>query len=919
MHKRLIIVDISSFIFRAFYAIRPLHSPDGTPVNAVHGVLSMMLKLLSSYRPTHVFLAKDTRGGSFRNQMYSEYKANRSDPPDDLIPQFSIIAELLNKMKLPNCSIENFEADDLIGSAAVQWKDDFDEVYIASGDKDLMQFVGSNVKMLDTMKDKLYGVDEVFEKMGVRPDQIVDYLSMVGDSSDNIPGMKGIGAKGAAKLLAEHDTLEKCIEVKESFKGKKLIGAFENHLDDGLLSKKLIKIVTDIDLGLSPLDAEFTFSPDEELLSFMKGLGLKSLVKKVQDIAFNSHVAERSDEEVAIESLRASISQQRNIDVKSIFDSASIDEFISNNHNVKEFSVYFHYVNPDDSLDLNPIALSISSSKDNAIYIPIEHTDDFITKNSINNIDKLNLEKVLRFLFEKIENQIICLDSKIDRSYILGLGIEINAKIFDILLAHYIVDPSAKHEISYISDRYLNFDILCMDKKQKSIEDISYEDIHRFFGERSCSIFELSSVLNNCLEKNNLVSVYRNIDGPLALILNKMEHFGIMLNENYLSMLEVEFEETLSKIEKNVIDEVIELKGSDEFETINLKSPKQVGNLLFNILDMPIIKKTKTGASTDSEVLEELDSREINKIPSLIIQYREIDKLLSTYVKALPKLVNKRTKKIHTSFNQYVTATGRLSSVRPNLQNIPVRTENGRRIRKGFIATPGKILLSADYSQVELRLLAHFSEDPTMLTAFNNDEDIHAQTASEILGIPLNEVSSSDRSIAKTVNFGLMYGQSTFGLAKTLRISRTDAKNYITNYFQKFSKIKSYLDYLKEFCEESGYSVTLHGRKRFLPDIHSTNRNIKALAERMAINSPIQGTAADIIKLAMIEIDKEMIKRNLESLMVLQVHDELIFEVPENELEEMKSLIRDKMEHVVDLKVPLKVSMGVGVNWFDLK
>ncbi len=899
MSKRLIIVDVSSFIFRAFYAIRVLHSPEGVPINAVHGVLSMMLKLLSQNRPTHVLLARDTSGGSFRNELYDEYKANRSAPPEDLIPQFDLIKQLITHMGFTYSEHNDYEADDIIGSACVQWKDDFDEIYIASSDKDLMQFIGNNIFMLDTMKEKLYDADGVFEKMGVRPDQIVDYLSMVGDASDNIPGMKGIGAKGAAKLLAEHETLEKCIEIKDTFKGKKLTNAFENHVEDALLSKKLVQIVTDIDLGATPQETEFSFYPSDELISFLKKLGFKSALKKLEDMRFNHHQA--AGEETVDEGMvnLAAEKHTLTIDIEIVDNLDKYNEVYALIEKNTNFSLHTEF-DQEDMYKREIVSLSFSFDGSKSYYLP------FFGENSL---EKTKQTEILKMCWEN-ENNFICSEhTKRDFAHALREKISFKAKTFDTTQAHYVVKTAGKHDLEFIADEYLAHSLPEFDKKQPFI--MEREDAPAYCGERAACLYLLAVELDKELESLELKDIYQSIDDKLNRVLSKMEFEGIILNTGYLEELEEEFTTLINKIQ-------VEIDKHTE-NPININSPKQVGVLLFEELDLPVVKKTKTGYSTDSEVLEKLDAMELSEIPGLILKYREVGKILSTYVKALPHLVNETSGRIHTHFNQHVAQTGRLSSVNPNLQNIPIRSENGRRVRKGFIAKPGHLLLAADYSQVELRLLAHFSGDKTMLNAFNNGEDIHAQTAAEIMGIDIEKVTSNDRSKAKAVNFGLMYGQSSFGLANALRISRKEAKEYITNYFLRFSKVKSYLDELKEECEDKGYASTMSGRKRFLPEINSNNRTIKANAERMAINSPIQGTAADIIKKAMINIDETISVKGLKSKMLLQVHDELIFEVPENEIEEMKAIVRNGMENVVKLDVPLTVDMGLGANWFDLK
>ena len=893
--KRLIVVDVSNFIFRAFFAIRPLTSPEGVPVNAVYGVLSMFLKLLSQYRPTHVLMARDTAGGSFRNEMYDLYKANRTEPPEDLIPQFALIKELIQKMEMPFSEDDNYEADDIIGSAVTQFKNDFDEILIASGDKDLMQFVGDNIKMLDTMKDKIYDADGVVEKMGVRPDQIVDYLAMVGDSSDNIPGMRGIGAKGAAKLLAEYGTLDECIAHKDEMKGKKLTTAFGEYLEDGLLSRDLIKIVTDVDLKVKAEELNIKFYPSDELIEFLKSLGFNSTIKKLEDLKKAEHDAEQGN------SSGYSSLGPKEFSHTLVAKKTELNKVLKELEGVENFSCYTEYNSGDlFEREIQCVSLSIDGEK--------SYVCDFSE-------EALGKEEGIHFITQiwSMEDKEVYSDHwKRDFFFADVHGLEIKCKCFDSSQVHYILSPGSRHDIISISKEYLEYTLDKRDKKDPFLTEASAQEKTKFLGDRSCCLFVLSSMFKRELEGKELSSIYFELDNVLIPILAKMERTGVSLDEKTFKDLEVDLERMLKEIE-------VQIEEFSDGETINLNSPKQVSEFLFEKLELPVVKKTKTGYSTDSEVLETLDAKDLSPVPGLILKYREYGKLLSTYVRTLPELRHPFDSKVHTHFNQDVAATGRLSSNNPNLQNIPIRTELGRSIRKGFIASKGYKLLGADYSQVELRLLAHFSEDPTMVKAFNNGEDIHRQTAAEIMGVSLEEVTSDERSKAKAVNFGLMYGQSSFGLASQLKISRKEAKEYITNYFERFSRVKGYLDSLKEKAEKEGYAITLFGRKRFLPDINSKNRTIKSMAERVAINSPIQGTAADIIKKAMINIQNVMDERELESKMILQVHDELIFEVPDHEVDEMKLLIKEKMENVVELKVPLTVEVGVGQNWYDLK
>lgn len=883
--SRLIIVDVSNFIFRAFYAVRPMHSPTGVPTNAVYGVLTMMLKLLADHQPTHVLLARDTKGGSFRNELFENYKANRTEPPEDLIPQFALIDELLNKMNLPSSSDTRFEADDIIGSAATQWKNHFDEILIASGDKDLMQFVGGNIRMLDTMKDKIYSPADVEEKMGVRPDQIVDYLAIVGDTSDNIPGMKGIGAVGAAKLLKEYGTFENIVANKANLKGKKVIEAFENHLEDGIISKKIAQIVTDVDLQRQVEETKINFYPTHELSNFLKDLGFKSILVKLEEMRFQHHMGKESDERLVV---------QEDLSVTSVL----FEQKVEVNYKLTEvtnenLADVLKALEEAEMVAVNPI---FSETEDiyqrelTRLYFTLSELEVFTA-------GKEFVTSILEKTWGNPKVEVIGENLKRDYVYSLIHDIPFNSQLFDITLAHFNINTNIRHDIDVLMEEYLNL---------KVSEDENFNNALRAY-----VLLRLKNIFTEEMKKLKVLEIYETIDLKIIPVLARMEKEGIYLNTNYLKELEVELNAEIKKVEA----EILQASG----EEINLNPPKQVGTLLFEKLGLPIVKKTKTGYSTDAEVLEELDGMNLSPIPGMLLVYREYGKILSTYVRALPELVNPQTKRVHTNYNLTVAQTGRLSSTNPNLQNIPVRSKMGEKVRKAFIAKPGRILLSADYSQVELRLLAHFSQDESMLKAFKENLDIHAQTASEVLDIHIKDITKNERSMAKTVNFGLMYGQSSFGLAATLKISRSEAKNYIEKYFERFRSIKTFLDTLKEKAEMTGYAETLYGRKRSLPDIHSKVRTIKAQAERMAINSPIQGTAADIIKLAMIKIDEEMRQKNLKSKMLLQVHDELIFEVIEEELEIMKELVRSGMETVANLSVPLNVEMGIGVNWLDLK
>ena len=878
--KRLIVVDISSFIFRAFFAIRPMSAPDGTPVNAVYGVLTMLMKLLQNYNPTHVVLARDTSGGSFRNEIYPEYKANRGAPPEELVPQFALINKLIEVMEIPNLADQRHEADDIIGSLVVQFKADFDEVLIASGDKDLMQFVGDNVKMIDTMKDKTYDRQAVYEKMGVYPEQVMDYLSLLGDSSDNIPGVKGIGAKGAAKLLEEYQTLDKILENIGKISNKRANTALEKGVDSAHLSRSLVKIVTDMDLGLKAEDLLYSMEGHEGFVDYLDELNFQSIKNKINAGAGNAAAVTRPKAYIDYSVLK------KKEEIESWLEELTLENQVF-------LEAYFE---EEDYHSLNPICYAVSSGEKNTLIYQTDYDlAEFVLKLSA------------------IEDLLIATpNSKVIYFCHFKFASEKFPRVIDTTQAHFVLDPEKKHTLQTMALEFISENVPMLKKKKKENREDAASQRNFEFGlaKRAYCGVRIYPWLSKKLNKSGHADVYFDLDHPLQLILARMEWEGVSLDVKFYEKLEKEF----TKKTDEILAEVTKVSG----EEVNLKSPKQVGKLLFEDLELPVIKKTKTGFSTDSSVLETLDRMGESDIPGLILKYREIEKLNSTYVKALPQLVH-GDGKLRTHFNQHVAQTGRLSSDKPNLQNIPIRTENGRLLRKGFQAAEGYTLIGADYSQVELRLLAHFSEDEVMVDAFNNDQDIHAQTASEIFGIKLKDVTSEKRSYAKAINFGLMYGQSSYGLSQMLNIPQGEAKSYINEYFTRFHSVKSYLDSLIEKCEDTGYSETMFGRRRYIKDITSTNRQVKSMAERMAINSPIQGTAADIIKRAMIDIDQELSTRGLESKMILQVHDELIFEVPLDEVSEMESLIKEKMENVVELRIPLKVDLNTATNWYDLK
>lgn len=876
--RRLIIIDVSNFIFRAFFAIRPLTAPDGTPVNAVYGVLTMLHRLIQDMKPTHVAVARDTKEKSIRTEIYADYKANRTAPPDDLVPQFALIEELLDRLRLPSMAMPGHEADDIIGSLIEQYKDQFDEILIASGDKDLMQFVDDKVKMLDTMKGKTYGPDDVVEKMGVPPHQIVDYLSLIGDSSDNIPGVPGIGPKGASALLKEFGTLEECLKNADKAKGKKTQSALKEFADQARLSKELATIKCDLELALKPKDLNYTFKADPELAAFLDRLGFKSFLTKI------GAAASGSDETGETETEQPSIQDDRKI--REFSSESDLRKFVQKG---KGSLFLFPMWRTEGDLFSPLDKLAITHEEGHAIWTPDAETAGWR-------------------VIQESQRPIVCWELKPVWLRFLRAKLPLPQDGDDLAQIHFVLVPDGRHDLDTVSRELTGEGLLDISTGQGDLLE-SKVSPEALIG-RSKVLEMAHQGLLKKLKEIGVERPYRELDLPLLRVLASMELAGITLDVPFYANLEKEFDTLAKSIEK----EVETIAGHE----VNLKSPKQLAHVLFGELSLPVIKKTKTGYSTDVDVLEQLALMNLSPIPEMLLKYREVEKLNSTYVRSLPKMISTIDNRIHTTYRPGNAATGRLSSDHPNLQNIPVRTENGKRLRRGFVASPGKVLISADYSQVELRILAHFAEDPVMLDAFENDKDIHLQTAAEVFGLKLDQVTKEQRNSAKAINFGLMYGQTSFGLSQTLGINQGEAKDYITKYFQRFGRVKGYLDSLKEFAEKNGYAETMFGRKRFVPDINSSNRQIKAMAERIAINSPIQGTAADIIKLAMIQLQEEL-QKNYKGRLLLQVHDELILEAPPEEKDALLVLVREKMEGAVKLKTRLKVDISSGSNWYELK
>ena len=830
--KKIYLIDISSLFFRAFYAIRPLSTPDGKPVNAVYGLLSMLIKLLKSEKPEYAVVCYDRKEPSFRKELFEDYKANRSDMPDDLVLQIPYMKKLVELLGIPTLEVPQFEADDLIGTLTRIGLENQSQVIIVSGDKDFAQLVQNGVVLYDTMKDTRMDDAGVIEKWGVKPSQFIDYLAIVGDSSDNIPGVNGLGPKGAQKLISDYGSLEKIYENIESVKPAGAQEKLKNSKDMAFLSKKLVTIEQNV-----PIDQNFQsyrlqgFRKDE-LRELLKELNFKSFEKSLLGSEEESSTAETSD---SVKEPAAAVHSQ--YEVVSVDTAGFLKEI------------------PDQAelwLWRQPQGLFFSNEKKIwAVFGDMDSLMPALEKKKIK-WSGFDLKSLWREL--KAQNPILSWDSML-AAYTLRAG-----------------DCSDFTKVYY----------------QNMGEDFSelagpQESLH--------AQINLKNYLQEKLKATESLDVLKTLDEPIAPILLRMEMRGIKIDMDFLKNFSEELEVLIKKAEKEVLD----LAG----EHFNVASPKQLGVILFEKMKLPAAKKTKTGYSTDNDVLMGLD----HPIAKSILEFRELSKLKSTYVDALPAIADPKTHRVHTHFNQALTATGRLSSTQPNLQNIPIRTERGARVREAFIAEKGQALLSVDYSQIELRILAHISEDPGLIKAFNEDLDIHTATASEVFGVKLTDVTSDHRRIAKAVNFGIAYGQGAFGLADNLGISRSEAQGIIKRYFEKFKGIQTYIEDTIKKAHEDGYVVTLFGRRRYLDELKNKNAMVKKFGERAAINAPIQGTAADLVKKAMIELDQKC-----PLPMLLQVHDELVFEGTPDNIEKYKPQIVDIMENIMKLRVPLKVN-----------
>lgn len=891
MNKPFILIDGSSYFYRAFHALPPLKNSKGQPTGAVYGVVSMIKRLLKTYEPIHIAVVFDAKGKTFRDDWYPEYKAHRPPTPDELSVQFEPLQQFLHAMGLPLLSIPGVEADDVIGTLALQASQAGMSVLISTGDKDMAQLVNEHVTLINTMSNQVLDIAGVKTKFGVYPQQIIDYLTLIGDSSDNIPGVHKCGPKTATQWLEKYGNLDAIIEHASEFTGK--IG---DHLRNSLLhlplSKRLVTIKTDVDLPMQAHELILQTPDNARLLAL------------AQELEFKNWLRDNSNETKTASSSKL---EQVNFEFVTLTSLSAWHEYLSALNRAEKICIDTETTHLEPmQAELVGIALQVEGQQ--PAYIPFLHKD---------NTQQLPRETIIKDIKPCLENPNIAKlgqNLKYDSIVLQHYGIHLQGILYDTMLEAYLLaSADRRHDLDTLAEKYLQYhtirfsDVAGTGAKQIRFDQVPVAKAAPYAAEDAMITLQLHQVLYSKLTAS-LKSVYYTIETPLIPVLVAMERHGVLIDTQRLHQHGLRLKAQLAELEQ----EATTLAG----KSFNLNSPKQLQTILYDDLQIPVQVKTPTGQpSTAESVLQDLALE--YELPKIILEYRSISKLVSTYIDALPQKINSQTGRVHTSYNQAIAATGRLSSSDPNLQNIPVRTEEGRLIRRAFIAPKDHILLRADYSQIELRIMAHLSQDPQLLMAFNAGLDIHTATASEVAGVPLEAVTSDMRRQAKAINFGLIYGMSAFGLAKQLGIERQKAQIYIDHYFARYPGVLKYMDQTRVLAHQQGYVETVFGRRLELPDIHARAPMLRKAAERAAINAPLQGTAADIIKKAMIELHnwQTQFGKNAPATMIMQVHDELVFEVRKSEIDTVLQPIQSIMESVVTLSVPLTVSIGVGDSW----
>ncbi|MAS87862.1 MAG: DNA polymerase I [Micavibrio sp.] len=915
--KTLYLVDGSAFIFRAYHALPPMTRADGTPVNAVLGFVNMLVKLLADMQAKNMAVIFDAARANFRNDIYPEYKANRSETPEDLVPQFPLIREATEAFDLPCLEMEGFEADDLIATYAKLAVKDGWKVVIVSSDKDLMQLVNDNVSMFDPMKNKYMNRAEVIEKFGVPPEGVVDVQALAGDSTDNVPGVPGIGIKTAALLIEEYGNLETLLERAGEIKQNKRRESLIEFAEQARISKRLVMLDENVDVPVAVEDLKAHDLDNETLLTFLQAQGFKSVLTRLG--TGSTKVSAQAGEAQQAQPVQSDndFPEIKNNKYCLINKMSDLSQWL------EKAQQKGHMAFDTETTGLTPakadlVGISLCIEPGEAAYIPIGHggkVDLLGGGETIPQLKKADVMAVLKPVLEDSAVLKIGHNIKFDLQLFMKDGIYPVA-LDDTMLISYVLDGSSKkHNMDALSEELLGHvpisfkEVAGTGKAQKTFDEVPIEDALNYAAEDADITLRLWHALKPRLAQEQMVSVYEQIERPLISVIAQMELDGIKVDPTVLHRLSHDFAVEMARLET----EIHAIAGTN----FNIASPKQIGEILFDQMNLSGGKKTKTGQyATDASALEKL-AEEGNEIVQKILDWRQMAKLRSTYTESLQEQINPKTGRVHTSYSMAGTSTGRLASSDPNLQNIPIRTEEGRKIREAFVADEGNILVSIDYSQVELRLAAAMANIKGLKEAFKAGTDIHALTASQVFDVPLDKMTSEIRRNAKAINFGIIYGISSYGLAKNLAIPVEEAASYIKAYFSRFPELAEYMEEKKQEARQYGYVKTLLGRKCYVNGIHDKNGQIRSFAERAAINAPLQGTAADIIKKAMIRMPQALKEADLKSRMLLQVHDELIFEVPESEIESCIALAKDIMEHVVNLDVPLLVEAGQGKNWND--
>lgn len=888
---KLFVIDGNSFCYRAFYAIRELANSYGEPTNAVYGFVSMLRKIVKDEKPDYLAIAFDLKGPTFRHKKYEEYKIHRKPMPDALVTQMPVIKDVVRAYNIPIFEKEGFEADDIIATIARKLSGKLLDVCIVTGDKDALQLVGQYVKVYSTHKEGfVYDAEKVKERYGVGPDKIVDLLALMGDISDNITGVPGFGKKTAVSLIQEFNSLDAILDNPEKIQSQARKRLIIEHAGKARLSKELATLDDRVPLDIDLEKMKIREPNVEKLLELFKRLEFRNLIQEYAP--------------------RTSLDSKYQL----VKDRKAFTELLKKLEKTDLFVLDFE-TTAADPMAARPIGISFSFKKGEAYYAAFRREPAVLIGGVSSDIERTWALEELRPLLEDPKIKKAGQNIKYEYVILRNQGIKLAGISFDTMIASYLLNPSKpNHNLDDIAMEYLSYrtipiaDLIGKGKGAITLLDVDLEKVSEYSCEDADVTLRVMLIFEEMLREKGLNKLFNNVEMPLIEVLAEMELAGVAIDVKFLSEMSVKMTRELAGLTK----EIYGMAGCE----FNINSPQQLSNILFEKLKLPVIKRTKTGISTDESVLKKLAAN--HPVIGLILEYRSLSKLKSTYIDALPELINQKTSKIHTSFNQTVTATGRLSSSEPNLQNIPVKTDIGREIRRAFVPLDKKdILISADYSQIELRILAHLSGDKNLITAFEEGRDIHTYTASLVFGVKEKDVTKKMRSEAKTVNFGIVYGMSSYGLSRGLNIDAGNAEKFIKNYFERYPGVKAYLNETIEMARKQGYVTTILNRRRYVPEINSPNINIRQFAERVAINTPIQGSAADLIKVAMLNIWRKFEKNGFKSRMILQVHDELVFEAKKDEAEELKKIVRAEMEGVFDLKVPVLVRIGEGHNWLE--